>query len=983
MGEGRRRLERNLNNALSKKQDKPKLVPALLGAYVNGQKTIKVAGREDFVWCRIRGSTSEVVQAFNDIIGLHYDLPILIYRDPNYEGIWKVYGRDIESYQDWEGVSYVPPHGATHSFVGGVGSGNDPVWVYKRQFMPLLPRPQASGAMSIYIEQDLYYWEGEYHWWPGSGTPDLTSYKPTGSTSGKFVTAYIDGASKSLVLLEGDEFDLVYAPDNPTDYIPVPAGSVGIPLASVILQTGTTRLGWHEIYDLRLAPSILPSTGSVLGIYDEESFLGGVSAIDFTGAGVEAVVSGSYAFVQVAGGGGGSVGVYNTDDGVPVGTGTRIDWGNELDATISGTTVRVDVEAPVTGTVVALDEGLLLGSPAEFDFVGAGVETTISGARAQISIEGGGGGSGSSVILDEGVLLGSATAFDFVGAGVTATISGSWAQIEIGGGGGGSGSTYVRAGQAVALGPATGVYWRVPDAVFATGTLSVAVNGVWQTPVDDYVEQHPSSGTFAFSETPPTGSTISAIWGVPAAGGSSSPSTGTIVIYSEDSFVGVFEEMRLRGSLTVENSGSYASIEATGGGGGGSGSSVILDEGILLGSATEFDFVGAGVEATISGSRAQISIAGGGGSASAEPLSVSTGTFRVAEVIDEQILSSTTGSISIYNIPQDYDCLELEIQAKSDSAFFVTALKLQINGDTGNNYYYSLAPIRGSGLASSDGQTTYMDIAKVPGTSAPSDEWASAIVRLDNYSDTDKHKTITVRGGATQNASDVWTSIRFGSWTNNNAISQLDLSLTSPYIMSVGTRVRLVGYKEVGLVTDVQGNVVGPDIYQDGGIVASSPAELDLTGAVDVSVSGSRAQVDIGGMWSMRKSSSQTLSNSGFDEVTFDTTVADAGGSVIDLANNRFVAPTDGFYLAVVNWMWEATVPSDADVQVLVNGVNQPTLIRGNVGSGYNTREATVPLNLGEGDLVTLEIDTNTTGATARGNALPELSTHFTLVKVG
>ncbi|KKK61526.1 hypothetical protein LCGC14_3013460, partial [marine sediment metagenome] len=154
-GVGKRRAKKALEEILGKKQEKLKLVPALLGAYFNGQKTIVVANRPDFVWCRIRGSTSEVVQAFNETVANHYDLPILIYRDPNAPDIYKVYGRDIRQYDDWGGFSFgLPPHGRSHSFGGS--EGNDPVWIYKRQYLPMLPRPVATGTMSIWIEPEFW-----------------------------------------------------------------------------------------------------------------------------------------------------------------------------------------------------------------------------------------------------------------------------------------------------------------------------------------------------------------------------------------------------------------------------------------------------------------------------------------------------------------------------------------------------------------------------------------------------------------------------------------------------------------------------------------------------------------------------------------------------------------------------------------------------------------------------------------------------------
>lgn len=94
---------------------------------------------------------------------------------------------------------------------------------------------------------------------------------------------------------------------------------------------------------------------------------------------------------------------------------------------------------PVTGTVVLLDDGSLLGSVTQFDLVGAGVTATLVGTRATITIPGGAGNppvTGSFVIEEEGAVLGSATELNFIGAGVTATLVGPRADITIVGGSG-------------------------------------------------------------------------------------------------------------------------------------------------------------------------------------------------------------------------------------------------------------------------------------------------------------------------------------------------------------------------------------------------------------------------------------------------------------------------------------------------------------------------------------------------------------------
>jgi hypothetical protein len=266
-GIGKRRLEEALEEVLGSKQDVARQVPAALGAYINGQKTIVVNGQPDYVWCRIRGNTSERVKAFNADpgVGHHWDLPIILVRDPNFPDVWKVKGRDLRRYRDWgksgnlpQSSPYLPPHGSDHSFSGQAGMGADPVWVFKRQMMPLLPHPQPTGSMAIEIGSDFYYFGGQYRWFASTGTPGLESFLPTGGTNGRFVTVYIDGASGNPALLVGEEINAVTPPIDPGDYIPIPSTGQGIPVAAVFLLTGTTRIGWGEIYDLRHPHTSVP-----------------------------------------------------------------------------------------------------------------------------------------------------------------------------------------------------------------------------------------------------------------------------------------------------------------------------------------------------------------------------------------------------------------------------------------------------------------------------------------------------------------------------------------------------------------------------------------------------------------------------------------------------------------------------------------------------------------------------------------------------
>jgi hypothetical protein len=463
MAEGRKRLTRAVKGAFDQKKDKPRLYKGLMGAYVDGVQSVEVSDRVDFVWVRLRGATGEVIQAFNDNVAEVFDLPVLVIRDERFPHIWRIEGRDLGQYGSWGGASYIPPHGRTHSFTASGGdTGSDPVWVFKRQFMPFMPRPNASGTNTIYLEAEYYFWEGRYRYWPGSGTDDLFQFRPTGAGGGRFVTIFMRGDEGIPDYLVGPEFSLIYPPSDPTDFIAVPDQDVGIPIAAVSLQTGTQQIGWQEIYDLRLAPSELPSTGSNLQVWDEGVALGEVSRMNFVGPNVEAIVTGSFAWISVTGGVGGAPAETGTNYyplvGVPepVASITGQYWRTplarayvtgSLNAFIDGIsqlkgTAFVEqfaasgtyqyLETPPTGVVheikYAVEEEIvgLVGGQGPTGSTGPEGAT---GATGPAGPQGPAGGGGISV-LDDGVIIGTGIHVDFQKE-LSASISGTHVRIDV------------------------------------------------------------------------------------------------------------------------------------------------------------------------------------------------------------------------------------------------------------------------------------------------------------------------------------------------------------------------------------------------------------------------------------------------------------------------------------------------------------------------------------------------------------------------
>ena len=294
---GRKAFEGAFGEALKGKVDKPVIHPGLLGAYLDdGRPVVTVSNRPDYVWVRIRGATSEPIQAFNDTVGRHFDLPVLVARDENNPIRWKVIARDVGAYADWGGGGYLPSHGLDHSFAGAPNTGGDIAWIYKRQFMPLLPRPSDTGTKSIYVEAGYYFANGKYNWWPGSGSSDFESFQPTGAHNSKFVTVYIDPDDGILQYTAGPEFNAYEPSGTFTNFIALPESEGGIPIAAVYLTSGTQWINWSEIYDLRLAPiSTDVSVSGTVIVLDNGVPLGSADRLNFSGPGFVTTISGSYA----------------------------------------------------------------------------------------------------------------------------------------------------------------------------------------------------------------------------------------------------------------------------------------------------------------------------------------------------------------------------------------------------------------------------------------------------------------------------------------------------------------------------------------------------------------------------------------------------------------------------------------------------------------------------------------------------------------
>jgi len=155
MPRGRRLLEKAFVKTQKAKQDIIEYIPGILGFYLNGSEIVKVPNREGYVFVRIRNNLSEVVKAYNDDVPPIFDLPVYIFRDPKDKRKWRISGKNVGTYREWNDDPYLPQHGEKHSFRGG-----DVTWIYSEQLLPLMALPSGtstSGGLLVHGRYP-YYW---------------------------------------------------------------------------------------------------------------------------------------------------------------------------------------------------------------------------------------------------------------------------------------------------------------------------------------------------------------------------------------------------------------------------------------------------------------------------------------------------------------------------------------------------------------------------------------------------------------------------------------------------------------------------------------------------------------------------------------------------------------------------------------------------------------------------------------------------------
>lgn len=366
-----RKLLKSLKVQKSQTEQVKLTIYGSLGIFLGGQKVIQVPNRQGYVYVRLRDNQNEVIQAFNNKVAASYDLPVIVVREG---GRYIVQQYNSQRYQNnaQNSAPFLPGHGTQHSFPRGGGA--DVTWIYSQQFMPALVFPESTTGTTVRIDRyPLLNPNGQWIYAGGTGTQNILQYLPTTGSSSLMTLVYMDALTGNPGILVGSGS---YFPANITGsiypYIPSPS-STQIPLAGVLLNTGTQRITWDNIYDVRqwihATPSGTSSGGGGGGI-DTIGFVGQNKGI-YLATGTVLNVNGTRLIMSVSGtvfnltnspDPYDNIGIYGLSGTTGLGTGTSISFGNGIISSITGTTLYVSAHFGTgTNQVASGDRGVTNG----------------------------------------------------------------------------------------------------------------------------------------------------------------------------------------------------------------------------------------------------------------------------------------------------------------------------------------------------------------------------------------------------------------------------------------------------------------------------------------------------------------------------------------------------------------------------------------------------------------------------------------------
>ena len=169
------------------------------------------------------------------------------------------------------------------------------------------------------------------------------------------------------------------------------------------------------------------------------------------------------------------------------------------------------------------------------------------------------------------------------------------------------------------------------------------------------------------------------------------------------------------------------------------------------------------------------------------------------EWLETQVLTGTQTTISFSNLNSTYGSayqhLQLRIMARTDRNDTDDFIKLQFNGDTGNNYTTHILRGNGTNVASSNPRLNYanIEIQAITANTQTANSFGAVIVDILDPFETTKNTTIRAMTGLTGSYN--FVSLDSGFWNNTAALTSmlLDQQFGSNFV--TGSRFSLYGLR--------------------------------------------------------------------------------------------------------------------------------------------------------------------------------------------
>lgn len=164
-------------------------------------------------------------------------------------------------------------------------------------------------------------------------------------------------------------------------------------------------------------------------------------------------------------------------------------------------------------------------------------------------------------------------------------------------------------------------------------------------------------------------------------------------------------------------------------------------------------------------------------------------------LIDEFIAVGGETFVEFTGIPDTYKGLKILTHARGNAAAGDTAFQLQLNGDTGANYFYrqTFFPFGGAGA---DNQTSASTV-QFGCANAPTNQFDGGVIEIPYYASSVGHKSWVFQSFNTEGSSQYRTIFGGGVWKSTTPVDSVKL-LVGFGALVAGSRVALYGYGEGG-----------------------------------------------------------------------------------------------------------------------------------------------------------------------------------------